>query len=129
MRIVGLFEDGFECNRIGSKEFIRIPYKIRVGFLKGKDLSYSDGLIEVTLENIEAAEVKEDIHSTGVAEIYCRVYEVNGACIYLSEAKDKSNIFKRMFLYEGKGFITLPELEAVNRFENGDLLKITMMWM
>lgn len=128
MRIVNLFEDGFECNKIDSKEFIARPYKIRDNFFLKKDLNYSDGIIEITLENISADEIVEDFYSKGYIQVYGVINEIIGGCVYLKKYESKASLFKRVFVYEGRGFVTIPFSEELNQFEAGDILKETIMW-
>ena len=84
----------------------------------------NNDFIEVKVEYITEEEFKDDSITDNEIILNAVIYEFMPRGFYTKE-KDIS-IFKKIALYDARGYIIIPELEKRNVFEIGDMIKITI---
>lgn len=127
MSIARAIPDGFECHTIVDRRLIKKSYVVRDNILKSiNNIFKRNSEISIRIENITEKEIKnsEDLIEEKEITFFVVVYETVSNGIYTKEYDADENLFKRTFFYQGRGLITLPELEKSNRFEQGDCLKV-----
>jgi len=122
LKITEVFGDGFQGVDIEDTSFFKSKSMIK-DKIALKNNSHTIGeIVTIRVETIEENEIRKDRSS----EFYCVVNELTNNGFYTKHYKEYENIFKRAWMYEARGMITFTKEEHANRFDVGDILKVTI---
>ncbi len=123
LKIIEVLEDGFRAVFPDDKRLIKnISIVKDTKALKNHSFR-KDDIVDITLELAEKK--REDIAELNKVEYYIGIKEITSNGMF-TKSYDPERKYATILWYESRGMITSEVFEEKNRFEIGDLIKVTI---
>jgi len=122
MRITEILPQGFAGYSLNNKSyslFKVVDKKLPKAYSIGEN-------IELTIEYVTRDKFSEDFITTNQSILYLTIHEFMPRGFFTKEYIPKENVFKRIAMYQSRGYIVFPDYENGDVFEMGDILKVTI---